>query len=131
MFVNYAFTVKCNTHGHYPTMADYKEWILHAQSKGVDVEAYYYEIDSKDRLHIHGVFSGPKNLYKRGLLFKSFHQRIDEIPSFLDLQHWADYITKDYVNDFEYNQKLLAYEYRHLPHEDLYFSSPKETLKNK
>lgn len=120
MDVNYAFTVKCNTKGYYPMVSDYIDWIQNAQSKGCKIDVYYFEIDSKDRLHMHGVMRAKKDLFKKSLVFKSFHQRIDEIPSFLDLQKWGDYISKTYINEDEYRQMLVQYEYRHMTHKEIF-----------
>lgn len=120
MNVIYGFTVKCNTKGYYPLVADYHDWLRNAESKGCKINCHYFEIDSKDRLHMHGVLEASKNLFKKSLVFKSFHQRLDEIPSFLDLKKWSDYIQKEYVNEDEYMQKLILYEHRHMPYEDIF-----------
>lgn len=118
--VNYAFTVKDNTKGKYPMVSDYEQWIQHARGRGFDIQTYFYELDKKDRLHVHGIAIADKRFYKRSLMWKSMHQRIDELPTFLDLQNWSDYIEKDYINSMEYLQMLCAYEIRHLDYGDLY-----------
>lgn len=107
----YAFTVKCNS--KFATKEELEEWIEHAESKGFRVQTYYFELDKKDRLHMHGVALAPPNLYKKRLLYNNYHQRIDMIPSFLDLQKWVDYIEKDYINSYEYEQMLASYHLRH------------------
>lgn len=104
----YGFTVKRND-VKYPQEEDYEDWIANANSKGFNVLCHYFELDSKRKLHVHGVALAPKNFYKQNLLFKKMHQRIDEIPSFIDLQRYTDYIQKEFVNTDEYLQKLDTY----------------------
>lgn len=109
----YSLTVKCNDKSKHPLVGDYQEWIYNAEDKGVDILSPFYEVDSKDRLHLHAVLLGPKNLYKKKLMYKGYHQKIDEIPSWGDLIAWSDYIQKGYYNNDQYNQFLLEYEIRH------------------
>lgn len=109
----YSLTVKCNDKDYHPLVSDYQGWIANAESKGVQILSPFYEVDSKDRLHLHAVILGPKNLFKKRLMFGEYHQKIDEIPSWKDLVAWSDYIQKGYVNNDQYQQFLLEYECRH------------------
>lgn len=109
----FAFTVKDNTKNKYPTVDDYEEWLSHARQHGVNIECYYYEIDQKDRLHMHGIMTAPKNIYKRQLLYKRMHQRIDEIQDQQGLIRFSDYIQKHYTTEEQYHQMLISYHIRH------------------
>lgn len=111
----YSFTVKNNSKDKWPMCSDYVEWVENARAKGFDVQFYIYEIDSKDRLHIHGIahWHSSRLLWKKSLTYKDFHQRIDELPTTYDQQRYNDYCHKQFNNNEEHNQKILAYEIRH------------------
>lgn len=110
----YAFTVKDTHSDRYPLVADYQSWLANAISKGCEIKCHYYEIDSRDRLHLHGIMLAPKNLFKKGLVYKQMHQRIDAIQDQVGLRRFSDYIQKDYTNEDEYQQAIYAYELRHI-----------------
>lgn len=107
----YGFTVKAN-HIRYPQEDIYIEWMKNAQNRGFDIQCYYYEIDSLDKLHLHGIAIAPKKLWKKGLLYEQMHQLIKEIPTLGDLKRFTDYIQKEYTNQKEYEDKLTQYHYR-------------------
>lgn len=109
----YSFTVKDNSKNHYPMPCEYNEWIDNAYQKGFDVQCYFYELDSRGRLHMHGCAIAKPNFYKKSLLYKGFHQKIDVIPSFIDLARWSDYIQKEYVNQDSYEQMIISYMMQH------------------
>jgi len=109
--VFYAFTVKCNS--RHALEKDFHDWMENAMKWAFDIQCYYFELDSKDKLHIHGVAIADNGFYKKKLMYNNFHQRIDELPSFLDLERWCKYIQEDYVNEDEYRQMLISYDIRH------------------
>jgi len=111
--IYYAFTVKYTMLNKMPMPSDYEAWMNNAEKKGFDIQCHYFELDKKGRLHIHGCAIADKNFYKKSVLHAGYHQKIDAIPSFMDLQVWSDYISKDYVNREEYDQKILSYIYHY------------------
>lgn len=108
--VYYAFTVKVVTRVK-PLKEHYEDWVLKAKEKGFNVIQYFYEIDSLDRLHIHGVATAKTSYYAPRLAPKGIHTLIVPIDSHNDLVKWSDYIQKEQTEP--YLQKLVAYDIRH------------------
>lgn len=111
----YSFTVKGNSTEKWPMRLDYEQWVENAKSKGFFIQFYTYELDSGDRLHIHGVahWLGSRPLYKKSLVFQNMHQRIDELPDSANQKRYLDYCYKQFQNEDEQNQMIIGYEFRH------------------
>lgn len=106
----HAITVKHNK-GSW-LVHDYEDWI---QRIKYEFTFYIFEIDKSGLLHLHGVILGPKVLYSQQLcLEKDLHVKHVDLDTFSALRKWSDYITKDYVNEDEYNQKLCIHETRNV-----------------
>lgn len=107
----YALTLKKNGK-KYPYTYEYEAYIKWLNTRGVTVETYNYELDSDRRLHVHGIMTGPGNLYKKLLCRRGWHTRIEEIGSEDDLARWAEYITKGYVNEYIEEQLCEVNDYQ-------------------
>jgi len=94
MMTYYAVTIKKTTTKELATIEDYEGWISNAIDKGCEFMQVAYELDKSNKLHCHAVMRGPKNLYKKRLMYKQYHQHIDEIESHEDLIRWVMYIEK-------------------------------------
>lgn len=108
----YAYTVKRND-VDYPMPYDYEEWLQNASNHGFQDLTHYYEFDSKGKLHMHGIGSAPVRFYKKKTLLKGYHQKIDILPTQMDMKRYADYIQKDYTTSDAYEQKILQYVNSH------------------
>lgn len=92
---NYAFTIKYI--GAYSTKT--KEDHLSVAMEMInrywgELSDYSFELDSIDRVHIHGIFKARKGI-KYSLFKKShWHIHIDPLKSKLDLETWGSYIHK-------------------------------------
>ena len=102
----YSVTVKKNS--GLPIREDYENWLYNAMINGLHIDYYLYEIDKKQRLHIHGIATGRKNLYKKRFMLEGYHQKIDKIDSNEDLVRWMRYIEKDYKGDIEMDQRIVS-----------------------
>jgi len=106
--INYSFTVKNNDKQLKPTMDDYYNWMENAQTKGFNVQSFNFEFDKSNRLHIHGIATAATNYYKLKVIYRSFHQKIDEIYTFNDFNIWYGYMNKEWVNRYSIEQKAIT-----------------------
>lgn len=96
MSQNYAVTIKNIKTGYEPTRAEtYSVYLdMLKTHKGIEHESHF-ELDSKGRVHLHGIFSARKNL-KVDLYKKSYwHIYIVKLETTEDIQQWQAYIRKD------------------------------------
>jgi len=102
----FGFTVK-NTNKRMPIYEDYHDWMENAKAKGFDIQTVGYELDSKERLHIHGIaLASPRFTFKK-VMFRKYHQYIEEIPSNNDLMRWSDYCKKDFDKRYIIEQTVV------------------------
>lgn len=87
----YGFTVKDNRQD----VTDYDSFFDRCNKFKCDVQEYYGELDSKGRLHFHGIISIPKGFYRKKLCMPGLHLDLEEI---YDLKGWVKYIKKDLKN---------------------------------
>lgn len=109
----YAFTVKDNRKGCYGSQAEYEEWRRKAALNGFKVDCMYYEIDTLDKLHIHGVATAREGFYVRRVCPNGYHVKVEVIESDRDLKKWANYIAKEWVCDELVDQMLVRHYCRH------------------
>lgn len=102
----YSFTIKCIRANYTTTECETKDVMkeLIARHHAILV-SYEFELDSINRLHIHGTFmarSGIRlSLYQKK--FWSIH--IDKLQTIQDVQNWTNYIHKQ---DQECEKAVLA-----------------------
>ena len=101
---NFAITVKRNNaRPEEVCESDYDVWVANAKEKGLLVTDLFYEHDSKGRLHMHAVGQHKdKYFLRRALCVHGYGQRIDFLPTWLDLSHWNDYILKDQFQGYQF-----------------------------
>jgi len=101
---NYAVTVsRNNAMPEEVAESDYDIWRANAQSKGLVMTDWYYERDRKGRLHMHGIATHKRaNMLRRSVQLHGYHQRIDILPTWLDLSHWNEYILKDQFQGYQF-----------------------------
>jgi len=104
----YAFTIKNTFSKAPPTYEDYNDWMDNAKSKGFDIQMVGFELDSKQRLHLHGVALATPRLTFKKLTYRKFHQYIEAIASQNDLMRWSDYCRKDYDKRYDIEQKVIS-----------------------
>lgn len=93
----FAVTLKDN---HTPVeelnQAIYEEWITNAKRFGFIMEDYFFENDTKGRLHLHGIGThNQKSFLKKKLMYRRMHQRIDILQEWIDIETWRNYMKKD------------------------------------
>lgn len=111
-YIPLAYTVKKIIQS--PNEVDWSEYVQVISSWekfGNHVRVYnpYYEYDSQNILHIHGIMLVKKNFYKKRLQIKGFHVYTTDI---YDLEKWKEYITKDQDNQlgFLFKERLKKYD---------------------
>lgn len=70
------------------------EWIRPAMRRGLSIQKWVYEYDEKDRLHVHGIATAPKNLYFNKFLQDGYHQHFDHLKNPSDIVRWCIYMMK-------------------------------------
>lgn len=91
---DYAFTIKFNTlEKKNCTPSDYRQvfvrWLL--TDERVKIDTHVYEQDSKGVCHSHGIISLPKGYYRKQLMEKGLHLKLEKI---VDRAGWLAYIRK-------------------------------------
>lgn len=110
--VLYSITVK-RLSIKFPPVEYYDDFIWNNINKKGELKTYNYELDSKGKLHLHGVFECAHDFDPINLCRKGWKVHCDEIPSYDDLSRWIDYINKDHANEYEEEQMLDTYAIRH------------------
>lgn len=89
----YAFTYKKNNPKDCKTQKlDYVLLLRELEDhKNVCIHSVYYELDSTDNWHIHGMFYGPSDLKYRRCVFKGFTSKIKKV---YDYAGWECYCRK-------------------------------------
>lgn len=107
----YAITLKQN-YLTKPQEQDYEKWFEYAYYKGGLIKEHVYELDSKDRLHVHAIMVFPRPIYKKQFMLAGMHQKIDQLKNQKDFKTFANYMSKSLGNRDQYEQMLQSYYYR-------------------
>lgn len=99
----FAYTIKHNTDA--PTAEDYIPFFEKLEHYKVNIEYKISELDSKGRLHYHGIIYLTKGFYRKKLCVKGLHVKLVEI---YDKSGWTKYIHKDCVDRFGYLKEAAA-----------------------
>lgn len=71
---------------------DYSPFFTRAEQFGCEIECKYKELDSKGKVHYHGIMLIPKGFFRKRLMQQGIHLKLDEL---YDRAGWMKYITKD------------------------------------
>jgi len=95
----WAFTVK-KLGSNLVQIGDYSH-VLALYNRLGDVRYAEYEIDSNDKLHVHGIIMLQKGFLRKRLCLQGFHVKLEEI---YDENSWLRYInkTKPMYNNNQY-----------------------------
>lgn len=89
----FAYTIKkLNKTNQPPSQGDYDVFFKKLSKFNITVEYKISELDSKGHIHYHGILYLDKGFYRRKLMIKGFHMKLDEI---YDKSGWVKYIHKD------------------------------------
>lgn len=77
------------------TQEHYQEWLKNALLKQFRVTAFWYEYDSCNRLHLHGIAEAAPNYFKKRLDYPGFHRHITRLVDKRDVADWTKYCKKD------------------------------------
>lgn len=109
--IKYAFTAKWNSK-KYPLLEDYAGWLEDCTNlHKFNIIDYYYELDSKGKLHVHGIASARKGYYAPNLLkgYKGMATKVKPLDSPSDERRWLKYIKKDqFLNGLKKLNEYLA-----------------------
>lgn len=95
MEVEYAITVKYVESKCKPNKAMYDLWVDNARDNGFKINQLWYEWDSYDRLHIHGVALAKPNFWFKSVKMQGFSQCIERLVTVKDHDNWVNYCKKD------------------------------------
>lgn len=84
----YAFTVKDNRR----ETTDYSSFFDRLSKFDVEIDCKYKELDSKGKVHYHGIVLIPKGMYRKKLMMPGLHLKLEEL---YNREGWMKYITKD------------------------------------
>lgn len=107
--VSYAFTIKCIKSGISSTEGElcgtmYAMALFH---KG-HVSEYYFEKDSLDRLHLHGIMQARKGILLSRFKKAFWHIHLDYLKTDQDIKNWQSYIKKDDISFIDFMANLRA-----------------------
>lgn len=74
------------------TSNDYVPFFRRLEALGVEVEYKIDELDSKGKLHYHGIIYLKKGFYRKRVSLKGFHVKLEEL---YNKAGWLKYIHKD------------------------------------
>lgn len=77
------------------TTDHYQEWLANAMQKQFRVTDYWFEFDSCNRLHLHGVAEAAPNYFKKRLDFNGYHRHVTRLIDKRDVADWIKYCKKD------------------------------------
>jgi len=107
----YSFTAKIVTKKK-PLTSDYEDWLIYVNNKqNFNICTFAFEIDTLDRLHVHGIALARNRYFAPQLSRYGVHTHIKQMESHHDLIRYNDYISMEQSEP--YQQKLFAYEVRH------------------
>lgn len=85
--VAYGFTVKDNR----VDTTDYRSFFERCEKMGCPITHKYSELDSKGKLHYHGIINIPKGFYRKRLMVDGLHLKLVEL---FDHEGWLKYCQK-------------------------------------
>jgi len=93
----YSITIKNNKKDYITSELELTKVLMHVinRHKGEFYQSVY-ELDSENRLHLHGSFKARKNILVHLAKVPFYHIYIKAIPSEEDLNRWIHYCLKDY-----------------------------------
>ena len=100
----YAVTIKQIQQGYTPTKVETYQTLLELlrTHKGIEVESQF-ELDSKGRIHLHGIFNARRNLKVDRFKKQYWHIHIQSLETQQDLDNWLKYIRKDLTKSHTVN----------------------------
>jgi len=89
----YAFTIKDNRKVvNESRQVEYDKWFDKLGKLGINMEYQVCELDSMNRLHIHGVILIPKGFYRKRLIQGGLHIKLVEL---YNSDGWLKYMLKE------------------------------------
>lgn len=103
----YAITIKQTGTDNYtsPEELYHQLQLLATKRRSIDIGHYVYEMDSKNRLHLHAIISC-KDFFARQK--KGWHIHSSGLDSFDDIKRWYDYLYKEAYNEASQDQILTT-----------------------
>lgn len=93
--IPFAYTVKkLNSALDFPKESDYEPFFSKLAKFNIPVEYKVAEQDSKNHLHYHGIMYLKKGFFRKRLVVKGIHLKLDEV---YDRAGWLKYISKDFA----------------------------------
>lgn len=86
----YGYTIKDNR----SETTDYQSWFDKADKMGCKFETKHAEYGSSNKLHYHGIVQIPKGFYRKRLMQKGLHLKLEEL---FDRAGWEQYCKKEEV----------------------------------
>lgn len=109
----YAVTIKSTGKNNYTSPEDlYHElMLLGSKRQHLDIGHHVYELDSRNRLHLHAMVQCPKFFARQK---KGWHIHSTELETFDSIKKWMNYLYKVAYNEPSQGQILaLNYLYNH------------------
>lgn len=97
---HYGFTFKINDKCN-PSQEDYQPLLKMLSKKGQIVD-FVYELDSKKKLHLHGIVEFKKNPYFKNMMYKGCHTFYEPL---WNESEWKHYMQKHQKTYHEESQK--------------------------
>lgn len=69
-----------------------------------------YELDSKGKLHVHGIFFASISLRYSDVFCKGYHIFIRALMTLNDVKRWRNYLTKHPIDEDAFNYRLQEYK---------------------
>lgn len=90
----YAVTIKINHKG--PSEEEYQDLLYKLyNNEGIFIQKMVYEIDSKNNLHIHGIYISDKKFsFKKLVKLYKCHMMFIEIKNIIQMDSWIKYLQK-------------------------------------
>lgn len=89
----YGVTIKGNSSRHY-TKAEYYE-IIKNSGNGLDWGEMFFELDSRNILHLHTTLTCKKSIWLKKLLKPGYNSNFQLLETAEDVNNWQNYIRKD------------------------------------
>lgn len=117
----YSITLKLNHNG--PTQDEYDDLLNKLFNEfGILVEKLTYEVDSKQNLHIHGIFTKCTKISYRAIArFLKCHVFITDLSDVKDYRKWVNYLKKQKSQEKDnlvLNPYLKQYMFQDIVKED-------------
>lgn len=100
---SWAFTIKQLSVKDKPLRSTYEYVFITWRNMGVLFDYVTYELDSRGKLHAHGVIELNHNFLRKRLVRKDMGIKLDRL---VDAEHWHAYCTK--INDAIYGDRIFG-----------------------